>query len=64
MVKTHLIRGLMAASLAYASAIKVGDSIPSAELHYDFPPTKVDIASRVANKKTIIVGLPGAFTPT
>jgi len=64
MVKTHLIRGLVAASLAYASAIEVGDTIPSSELHYDFPPTKVDIASRLANKKAIIVGLPGAFTPT
>jgi peroxiredoxin len=30
----------------------------------EFPPTKVNLAQRVAGKKVILVGLPGAFTPT
>ena len=29
-----------------------------------FPPAKVDMPERLAGKKTIVVGLPGAFTPT
>lgn len=42
----------------------VGKKIPAIEMDLDFPPTKIDMAARVAGKKTIIVGLPGAFTPT
>ena len=42
----------------------VGDKIPSVEVDFGFPPEKVNLAERVAGKKTIIVGLPGAFTPT
>ena len=29
-----------------------------------FPPAKIDLAKRVAGKKVVVVGLPGAFTPT
>jgi 2-Cys peroxiredoxin 5 len=48
-----------------ALAVKVGDKFPSSiELHHNFPPDKINIADRIANKNTIIVGLPGAFTPT
>ena len=36
----------------------------SAVLDHGFPPQKVNLAERVANKKVILVGLPGAFTPT
>lgn len=53
----------LVASLATAS-ISVGDRLPSIELDLGFPPEKVDVAARVAGKKTILVGLPGAFTPT
>ena len=45
-------------------AAAVGDKFPSVELDYLFPPTKVNMEARLAGKKTIIVGLPGAFTPT
>ena len=33
-------------------------------MHLNFPPTKVDVAERIAGKKVVIVGMPGAFTPT
>ena len=42
----------------------VGSKAPAIEIDYGFPPTKIDLAERVANKKVILVGLPGAFTPT
>ena len=42
----------------------VGKSLPKETLDFGFPPEKIDLAARVANKKVIIVGLPGAFTPT
>ena len=51
-------------STTIAIAVKVGDSIPSIELHHNFPPEKINLADRLANKKVLIVGLPGAFTPT
>eukprot|EP00980_Cylindrotheca_fusiformis_P000773 scaffold184_cov125-Cylindrotheca_fusiformis.AAC.8 len=56
---------LGALSLAGASAIEVGDSFPpNVKLHHGFPPEKVELAKRIAGKNVILVGLPGAFTPT
>jgi len=46
------------------AAISVGDKIPFAELDYGFPPQKVPIPEYCAGRSLIIVGLPGAFTPT
>jgi peroxiredoxin len=43
---------------------KVGDKFPAVALDLGFPPAKVDMAERLAGKKTIVIGLPGAFTPT
>ena len=58
-------RALLLAGLSLASASSlVGSKVPSYDLDFGFPPTKVDLASRVAGKNVIIVGLPGAFTPT
>jgi len=46
-------------------AIEVGDTFPDAiQLHYGFPPERITIKDRIAGKKVILVGLPGAFTPT
>mmetsp|Transcript_16331 Transcript_16331/g.30715 ORF Transcript_16331/g.30715 Transcript_16331/m.30715 type:complete len:182 (+) Transcript_16331:87-632(+) len=42
----------------------VGDKFPSVELDMGFPPTKVNMGERLAGKKAIVVGVPGAFTPT
>jgi len=41
----------------------VGDKLEGS-LDFGFPPEKIDMAARTKGKKTIIVGLPGAFTPT
>lgn len=42
----------------------IGSEIPNVELDFGFPPQKVNIAERCKGKRVIIVGLPGAFTPT
>eukprot|EP00434_Breviolum_minutum_P040317 symbB.v1.2.035823.t1/scaffold4870.1/size33650/2 len=42
----------------------VGDRFPDVEVDMGYPPTKVNMVSRLAGKKTIVVGVPGAFTPT
>jgi len=57
------IAALLVATVA-VEAIKVGDKIPSVKIHSGFPPTEVDIAERIAGKKVLLSGLPGAFTPT
>jgi len=45
--------------------IAEGDALPSVELFQGFPDVeKIDIADYVKGKNVIIVGLPGAFTPT
>ena len=44
--------------------LAVGDSLPSVEIDLGFPPSKVNVAEYVAGKKVILMGLPGAFTPT
>jgi len=41
----------------------VGDKFPAVQVDFGFPPAKVNMAERLAGKKTIVVGLPGAFTP-
>lgn len=47
------------------SSVKVGDVVPSGlALDFGFPPTKVSIDDRLKGKNVLIVGLPGAFTPT
>jgi len=45
-------------------AVAVGDAVPSVNLHSEFPPDMVDIADYVKGKSVLMVGLPGAFTPT
>jgi glutaredoxin 3 len=60
-----------AATLAAAAAeaklakVKVGDLIPEdIALDKGFPPTKVVLSQFCQGKKVVLVGLPGAFTPT
>jgi len=55
---------LAVAAIWDVDAIKVGDKLPSAEVHSGFPPEKLDFQKYTANKAVVIIGLPGAFTPT
>jgi peroxiredoxin len=50
----------MSSSRGFAA---VGDKFPAVHMDFGFPPAKVNLAERLAGKKTIVVGLPGAFTP-
>jgi len=46
--------------------IKVGTKFPDVELHLGFPPAggeKIKMLERLKDKKVILLGLPGAFTP-
>lgn len=47
-----------------ARVVTANTKLPLVDLHFGFPPDKVNIASYAAGKKMILVGLPGAFTPT
>lgn len=51
-------------TIPHVTSIKVGDKLPSAEVHSGFPPNKFDFKEYTANKSVLIIGLPGAFTPT
>jgi peroxiredoxin len=51
-------------TLSLTRAINVGDTIPSKELHHNFPPEKINLYERIFDKNVVLVGLPGAFTPT
>mmetsp|Transcript_62313 Transcript_62313/g.114794 ORF Transcript_62313/g.114794 Transcript_62313/m.114794 type:complete len:107 (+) Transcript_62313:96-416(+) len=42
----------------------IGSKLPPVEIQCGFPPEPVNIAERTAGKRVILVGLPGAFTPT
>ena len=46
-------------------AIAAGSKFPSVEVDKaSWPPTAFNLADHIADKKVIIVVLPGAFTPT
>lgn len=46
-------------------ALAAGSKFPSVEVDKaSWPPTAFNLADHIANKKVIVVGLPGAFTPT
>jgi len=62
-------RAVFSTRLLHSSAvqkmpIKVGDSIPSVDLFEGTPGNKVNIAELGKGKKIVIVGVPGAFTPS
>jgi peroxiredoxin len=63
MIRTGLIVAALLAATASAT-INVGDTLPSVTLDYGFPPEKVNVLERAKGKNVILMGLPGAFTPT
>jgi len=52
------------ASLSAARGVTVGDQFPDVDLDLGFPPEKFSLKQFCVNKKFVLVGLPGAFTPT
>jgi len=53
-----------ATSLLRRGFASVGDKLPSVELHLGFPPEKHNLADFAGDKSILLIGLPGAFTPT
>ena len=47
-----------------ASAISKGAKLPNVVLDKGFPPKKMPLSEIIGGKKVVMVGLPGAFTPT
>lgn len=45
-------------------SVSIGDAIPAVSLDKGFPPEKVPLDDFCTGKKVVLVGLPGAFTPT
>ena len=54
---------LFLAALA-VGVLKVGDKLPDATLDQGFPPEKISLPAYAKGKNMILMGLPGAFTPT
>jgi len=42
----------------------VGDTLPDVSFDLGFPPEKVPLSKLCTGKTLVVVGLPGAFTPT
>lgn len=45
-------------------SVAIGDTVPNVSLDQGFPPEKVSLADYCKGKKVVLMGLPGAFTPT
>mmetsp|Transcript_2563 Transcript_2563/g.4397 ORF Transcript_2563/g.4397 Transcript_2563/m.4397 type:complete len:125 (-) Transcript_2563:631-1005(-) len=54
----------MAVAVNEAANVKVGDPIPDVSLDNGFPPEPFPLKEFCKGKKVVLVGLPGAFTPT
>ena len=62
--QTAVAAVMLFSAAASAFTIKAGDKVPAADLHFGFPPTFVNTEDYLADRNVIVVGLPGAFTPT
>lgn len=59
-----IVAFLIKSTQSFSAVVTPNTKLPYVNLHYGFPPEFVNMASYTAGKKMIIVGLPGAFTPT
>uniref|UniRef100_UPI00398F3E3D peroxiredoxin-5, mitochondrial n=1 Tax=Pristiophorus japonicus TaxID=55135 RepID=UPI00398F3E3D len=59
---SHIHRDIHRTAAA-AMPFKVGDKLPSIDVHEEDPHTIVNIAKLFENKKGVLFGVPGAFTP-
>ena len=56
---------IAAVATSFGNAIDVGERVPSdLVLHHGFPPERHSLNERMKGKNILLVGLPGAFTPT
>ena len=46
------------------ATVRVGDAMPDVDVYVSWPPKAVNMRTRCAGRKVVVVGLPGAFTPT
>ena len=58
---TGFVRGFRVS--AQNMVIAVGDKLPAIDLFEDTPANKVNLAKLAADKKMVVFGVPGAFTP-
>ncbi|KAL7636596.1 UNVERIFIED_CONTAM: hypothetical protein RMT77_013373 [Armadillidium vulgare] len=49
--------------ISRAMSAKVGEHLPSIDLHEDTPANSINISDLCKGKKVILFGVPGAFTP-
>lgn len=59
MIKTPLARGFQTSA---PLLVKVGDKLPAISLTYEKPGNEYDLAKETNSGKSIIVGVPGAFS--
>jgi len=64
MRRTMFAVSCAAALTSTRALIEVGSAIPNIGLDSGFPPAKVMMGEFCKDKKVVLVGLPGAFTPT
>jgi len=63
MLRTKLLYPALSQIAFRSMSVKVGDPVPSAKLFEDNPAKAIDMAQLCASGKTLIFGVPGAFTP-
>jgi peroxiredoxin len=64
-MKLGLLSVAVALMGSVADAITIGDKIPAnLELHAGFKPKTINLAEYIQGRDVILMGLPGAFTPT
>lgn len=61
---TAVSAGTFGGPTAAFAAITPGSKIPYVDMDWGFPPKKVNMVEHLMGRNVLVVGLPGAFTPT